>query len=561
MIGSIVGNYRIVRELGRGGMGAVYLGEHTLLGRQAAIKLLRADLCEDREVVQRFFNEARASSLIRHGGIVDVLDFGQHEDGRAYLIMEFLSGESLGTRLDREIQLPAELAVRIAWQIAAALAAAHAKGIVHRDLKPDNLLLVPDEAVVGGVRVKILDFGIAKLSGHLDAGGVRTQTQISFGTPHYMSPEQLRSAARVDARTDIYALGCILYEMLGGRPPFVGDDLSAIANAHIFERVPPLALPLQPSLRSLVAAMLEKEPEQRPQSMAELGEALSAVQRDPSPPALPVPPRQSAEPEVEPMPAGLGGGASLADPQRRGVVSRAPTLHASAPAIPAVAIPAAAARAAAVRLAAAPEPGSPEAAPPVAEVPEARPESGPQPVVTTTLRGSAGELKRWGPGRKRSKSGLVAAVAVLGMVTVIVGIAVLRTLRERSARPPTYTQLWGDGGASPAGDGGTPPAAGADPAGAAAGADPAGAAAPAEVVCILSSNLAGARIAVDQNPTGHRISPAGTATLSLPPGHHEIALFAQGVRRGSWPVEVSAASRCELVLEVQRGTPPRMRGR
>src|SRR5688572_842351 len=162
MIGRVLGSYRIDRELGRGGMGQVYLAEHVKIGKRAAIKVLLPERAGDPALVQRFFNEARAAAGIRHPGMVEVFDFGTDEGGRSYLIMEWLDGESLAERLRRGRPSHAQ-ALDIARQVAGALAAAHAQEIIHRDLKPDNLFLVPDAAVASGLRVKVLDFGIAKL--------------------------------------------------------------------------------------------------------------------------------------------------------------------------------------------------------------------------------------------------------------------------------------------------------------------------------------------------------------------------------------------------------------
>src|SRR5262245_50376936 len=169
----MLGSYRVTGTIGRGGMGIVYAAEHALLGRQAAIKVLQSDLSQKEEVVARFFNEARAATAIRHPGIIDVYDFGWTREGAAYLVMEFLEGETLARRSTRTpLRWPVVLA--IARQIAGALGAAHAKGIVHRDLKPDNVFLVPDPEVPGGERIKLLDFGVAKLAADTSPTVTRT---------------------------------------------------------------------------------------------------------------------------------------------------------------------------------------------------------------------------------------------------------------------------------------------------------------------------------------------------------------------------------------------------
>src|SRR3954462_15345326 len=203
-------------------MGVVYRAEHIQLGRPAALKMLLPQLSSEASIVQRFFNEARAASAIDHPGIVEVYDFGTHTDGRAYIVMALLKGESLEHRLLSGPLLPQDGATIVA-QVAAALAAAHARGIVHRDLKPDNIFLVPNELVPGGIQVKLLDFGIAKLADEKMAG-FKTQTGALMGTPAYRSPEQRRGRAYLDQRTDISSLGCILFHVLWGRPPFTSDQ-------------------------------------------------------------------------------------------------------------------------------------------------------------------------------------------------------------------------------------------------------------------------------------------------------------------------------------------------
>src|SRR5215510_6594604 len=184
-------------------MGAVFLAEHTLIGRRAAIKVLLPALSQQREIVDRFFNEARATTSIPDPGIVQVFDFGFNVDGSAYIVMEFLEGEPLDKRLTRLGLLAASDALRITRQVSGSLGAAHARGIVHRDLKPDNIFMVRDPEAPGGERPKILDFGIAKLGGD-NPSRMRTQTGALMGTPVYMSPEQCRGAGLVDHRSDIY---------------------------------------------------------------------------------------------------------------------------------------------------------------------------------------------------------------------------------------------------------------------------------------------------------------------------------------------------------------------
>ncbi len=280
MEGVSIGPYRIVRKLGEGGMGAVWLGEHQLLGRRAAIKVLLPIYSANQGIVQRFFNEARAVTAVADPGIVQVFDFGQHTDGSAFLVMEFLEGEAMDARLKRIGRFSPVEALRLMKQIATSLSAAHAKGVIHRDLKPENLFIVGDPAVTGGERPKILDFGIAKLAGD-EPGKVKTRTGVLMGTPVYMSPEQCRGATSVDHRSDVYALGCVLFTMLCGRPPFEGEGSGDIIIAHVRDQPPTpstLVPGLPPMLDALVLRCLEKDPAARFQSMAELAQAIAAIE-------------------------------------------------------------------------------------------------------------------------------------------------------------------------------------------------------------------------------------------------------------------------------------------
>jgi serine/threonine protein kinase len=279
MVGRVLGNYRIVAELSTGGMGTVYRAEHELLGRTAAVKLLRPELTANPELVQRFFNEAKAATAIRHPGIIEVFDFGHAEDGRAYLIMEFLDGDSLAKRLADRGRLSEQEAAQITRGIASALTAAHKRGIVHRDLKPDNIFLVPDPDLPSGERPKVLDFGIAKLADPVPSSVRHTATGVLMGTPLYMAPEQARAAAEIDHRADLYSLGCILYELLVGDPPFVAQGAGEIIALQLFGQ------PTAPSARlstisgemeRIVMRLLEKEPADRFQSAAELNDVLAA---------------------------------------------------------------------------------------------------------------------------------------------------------------------------------------------------------------------------------------------------------------------------------------------
>jgi hypothetical protein len=275
--GTTLGQYRITGMLGQGGMGAVYSAEHTLLGRAAAVKVLQPELSQDREIVTRFFNEARAAAAIRHPSIVEIYDFGWHTDGSAYLVMEHLQGESLAARLERG-RIEVTRVMVIVRQIAGALAAAHRRGIVHRDLKPDNLFVVPDPEVAGGERIKLLDFGIAKLVADNDQHH-RTRPGTVLGTPTYMAPEQCRGAA-IDHRADLYSLGCILFELCAGRPPFVEAGVAELLRAQVYATPPTLSslvaeIPL--ALEALVQRLLVKDVQQRVQSAEAVVEAMDAA--------------------------------------------------------------------------------------------------------------------------------------------------------------------------------------------------------------------------------------------------------------------------------------------
>jgi eukaryotic-like serine/threonine-protein kinase len=278
VIGQTLGNYRVVEKLGEGGMGVVYAAEHTLIGRKAAIKLLLPEYCNNREIVDRFFNEARAAAMIKHEGIVAILDFGHVEDGSAYIVMEFLDGESLTERIERAAPMSEADVIRLTRQTASVLDAAHAIGIVHRDLKPDNMFVVPAREVIGGERVKVLDFGIAKLT--QDAGTAQvTRTGATMGSPLYMSPEQCRGAGKVDARSDIYALGCVAYHMTRGVPPFWAEGAGAVMGKHMYEAPEPLRafVPVSEGLEAIVMCMLAKEPDQRFASMSAVIEVLDQL--------------------------------------------------------------------------------------------------------------------------------------------------------------------------------------------------------------------------------------------------------------------------------------------
>lgn len=277
--GSVIdARYRILRKLASGGMGEVYQAEHIQLGKAMALKVMRQEMSREPDFVARFKREAVAASRIGQMNIVDISDFGQTADGRFYFVMEYLDGETLGGLVQREGALLVGRAIALGVQVARALAAAHALGIVHRDLKPENVMVLqlpgqPDF-------VKVLDFGVAKVATGQGEPG-HTAVGMVVGTPQYMSPEQAKGVL-VDARTDIYSLGLILYELLAGRPVFTGETLSALMVKQVTEMPPPLEPgPLSEvpaALEALVFAMLEKDPELRPQTMEEVAVQLAELE-------------------------------------------------------------------------------------------------------------------------------------------------------------------------------------------------------------------------------------------------------------------------------------------
>jgi serine/threonine-protein kinase len=248
-----------------------------MLGRRAAIKLLHPMFTARPDIVKRFFNEARAATAISDPGIVQIFDFGTHVDGCAYIAMEMLEGEPLDRRLRRVGRMPIADALRILRQIASTLGVAHQRGIVHRDLKPENIFLVRDPEVVGGERAKVLDFGIAKLTAD---PGAHTNTSTVMGTPAYMSPEQCRGAGRVDQRSDVYALGCMLFALITGGPPFEADGGGEIIAMHLRERAPAPSARVRGIPRELdllVVRCLAKDPAQRFASGTELAAAIGGL--------------------------------------------------------------------------------------------------------------------------------------------------------------------------------------------------------------------------------------------------------------------------------------------
>ncbi len=275
LLGRVIdGRYRVEQQIGEGGMGVVYMAAHTVLQKRLALKVLRGDSSRDADVVQRFMQEAQAATSIGHPNIIDISDFGRLPDGAVYFVMEYLDGSSLSDMIKRGGSVPTAEAVHLVRQIASALEAAHQRGIVHRDLKPDNIFVIKQGQ--DPRFVKVLDFGVAKVGG---AASKLTKTGMVFGTPHYMSPEQAAGHS-VDQRTDIYALGVIMYEMFTGKVPFDADTFMGILSKHMFE-APARPTDVQGAalgpLEAVILRALEKNPDHRYQSMSELLADLDTI--------------------------------------------------------------------------------------------------------------------------------------------------------------------------------------------------------------------------------------------------------------------------------------------
>ncbi len=277
----VAGRYRILAKLGEGGMGAVYRAEQISLKRTVALKVLRPELSAEPGMVRRFNAEAELAAKLSHPNTVTLFDFGQDADGSLFIAMEYLEGRSLREVLTREGPLSPGRALAISEQLCASLADAHSRGIVHRDLKPDNVMLVKRGRATDVARV--LDFGIAKLRDEQTDGANRPMTRAGdlLGTPQYMAPEQIRGET-VDARTDIYALGAMLYEMVTGRLPFEGPTLMSILSKHLTEMpVPPRDrrpdLRISPTLNQLVMDALDKDPARRPATMDAFADRLARL--------------------------------------------------------------------------------------------------------------------------------------------------------------------------------------------------------------------------------------------------------------------------------------------
>jgi serine/threonine-protein kinase len=318
-LGQRFGSFEVVRELGRGGMGTVWLAEHTLIRKRVAVKVLHAHLARDRRLVSRFLSEARTLTMVQHENVVALYDLDMRE-GRPYLVMEYLEGQSLASFARGPLE-PA-LAVDLLSQVCDALTAAHAHGVVHRDLKPANVFLVP--ASGGRQRVKLLDFGIAKLLSY-PTGITPTQDGMLLGTPEFMAPEQC-GGGKVDARADVYAVGVVGYLLVTGSLPFTGSHPAEVLLAHMIKppRMPHEVRPEVPhALSSVLVRAMAKRPEDRYASAAELRQALQEVLA----PGRVKPPAMSARVRVS-------GGSSTAELPCERVGRAGLFLHSEAPPLP-----------------------------------------------------------------------------------------------------------------------------------------------------------------------------------------------------------------------------------
>jgi serine/threonine-protein kinase len=283
LVGTVLeAKYEITRKLGQGGMGAVYEATHKLIGKRVAVKVLLDKYAQKDQIVARLQQEARLASSIGHANIIDITDIGQTKDGRMFVVMEFLEGESLGALIARSGRIEQQRALRIAKQIASALGAAHKKGIVHRDVKPENVFLLKrnDQDYV-----KVVDFGISKSLRPVDGSDSPrlTQTGMVLGTPLYMSPEQARGDEQLDHRIDIYALGVIMYEMVTGEVPYRGSNyLNVLSQVLSEEPAPPSQVNKEvgPDLEAVIEKALEKDRDHRYQTMEEMAADLETLMSD-----------------------------------------------------------------------------------------------------------------------------------------------------------------------------------------------------------------------------------------------------------------------------------------
>jgi len=297
LVGGTVGSFKVVRLLGKGGMGTVYLAEHPAIGSKVAVKFLNESMASEPQTVARFYDEARAVNLIGHENIVGIYDLNLLPPRRYYYVMEYLEGSTLAA-LEKAGRVETEVALDILLQLCDALQCAHECGVVHRDLKPENVFLVQRRGKAHFV--KLVDFGIAKLRGAGRASG-RTELGVIVGTPGYMAPEQCEDGT-IDARTDVYALGVMAFELATGQLPFQGRSVTQLLLAHL-QKPPPKPselAPVDPVFERAILRALEKDPGARFPDMASFAEALRAVPREPAP--RPAPRGEGGQPAVSTSP-------------------------------------------------------------------------------------------------------------------------------------------------------------------------------------------------------------------------------------------------------------------
>jgi serine/threonine protein kinase len=278
LLGRSIGSYRIVKPLGKGGMGAVYLAEHPGIGSKVAIKFLHPQYATDKKIVDRFFNEARAVNVIGHDNILKIIDLNVTDDNRHYFIMEFLHGKPLQDLVQPDVPVPLEVSGPILMQVCEALQAAHDHNIIHRDLKPDNVYLIIHKGKKNFV--KVVDFGIAKLTDDQGVSTGKTQTGMVMGTPAYMSPEQAGGMTnRIDGRSDVYSLGVMMFQMATGKLPFPGSSFGEVLIGHL-QLPPPEPRTLNPDIpeeyQGIILKCLAKSQDERYQTMRELHDAIGS---------------------------------------------------------------------------------------------------------------------------------------------------------------------------------------------------------------------------------------------------------------------------------------------
>jgi serine/threonine-protein kinase len=323
LTGKKIGEYELMTRIGIGGMGVVYEGRHPLIGKRVAIKFLLPSFSGDPEAVGRFLSEARAVNAIGHRGIVDIFNFGKLEDGTQYFVMEFLEGRPFDQIVRKESPAPPAMVTRWLEEMCDALGAAHAAGVIHRDIKPSNLFLVE----TGRTRpyVKVLDFGIAKLGAPKSGTTPQTRQSMVIGTPEYIAPEQAQGRS-IGAQTDLYAMGCVAFELLTGRLPFQGENPLDTMFKHVMEPTPRVSshVPtIPPALDDLVFHLMQKRPEERPENAAVVLERLEGSRGGDTTPSLsprfsaPTPPPVN-RPPTAPIPLN-----SVAKPDEEGTAKTA----------------------------------------------------------------------------------------------------------------------------------------------------------------------------------------------------------------------------------------------